>query len=302
MVGKSNKRRAPKQRGSPTQEVSPRGESPRQSGSSVQEDSDDRVLPTSPQAGNEVVLGNMHVSPNDQSLDYQVNNNDSPEVLAEVIAAPEVLANEDRASNPPLVNDPEEKLHSTTASNSKTSMANSSGHPNDAGKKAAGTEASSSSDESSSSDDSSDDSSNESEDGEGSAPTQARGKNLRLQSRFGQGKQTQRVLQTSDDSSEDLSNDCSDDARSATTSACGKDLAFQSRLGQGKQLRPVLPTAKNRSTKSSPREVSQCVYFDAFTCYACHQLPENIDEILAVVKSVTTNVTSQRSGSTKCMS
>ena len=31
--------------------------------------------------------------------------------------------------------DPEDKLHSSSASNSKTSMANSSGHPNDAGKK-----------------------------------------------------------------------------------------------------------------------------------------------------------------------
>jgi len=40
-----------------------------------------------------------------------------------------------RASNPPPVNDPEDKLHSSSASNSKTSMADSSGHPNDAGKK-----------------------------------------------------------------------------------------------------------------------------------------------------------------------
>ena len=124
MVGKSKKRRTPKQRGSPTQEVPPqrRRESPRRSGSSVQEDSDDRFLPTSPQAGNEGDLGNIHVSPNDQSLDYQANNDVSPEVLA----APEVLANEDRASNPPPVNDPEEKLHSSSALNSKTTMANSS--------------------------------------------------------------------------------------------------------------------------------------------------------------------------------
>jgi len=107
------------------------------SGSSVQEDSDDRFLPTSPQAGNEGDLGNIHVSPNDHSLDYQANNDVSPEVLA----APEVLAdnsendNEDRASKKPPVNDPEDKLQSSTASNSKTSMADSSGHPNDAGKK-----------------------------------------------------------------------------------------------------------------------------------------------------------------------
>ncbi len=99
-----------------------------------------------------------------------------------------------------------------------------------------------------------------------------------------------------------MSNDRKDDAHSATTSASGKDLAFQSRLGQGKQLCPVLPTAKNRSTKSSPRDFSQCVYFGKFTSYARHQLPENIDEILVVVKSVTTNVTSQRSGSTNRMS
>ena len=49
-----------------------------------------------------------------------------------------------RASKPPPVNDPEDKLHSSSASNSKTSMADSSGHPNDAGKKAAATAASSS--------------------------------------------------------------------------------------------------------------------------------------------------------------
>ncbi len=110
------------------------------------------------------------------------------------------------------------------------------------------------------------------------------------------------MLPTADDLSEDSSNDHKDDARSASTSAGGKDLAFQSRLGQDKHLRRVLPTAKNRSTKSSPRDVSQCVYFDAFTSYACHQLPEDIDEILAIVKSVKTNVTSQHSGSANRMS
>ena len=66
-----------------------------------------------------------------------------------------------RTSKPPPVNDPEENLHSSTASNSKTSI-------NDAGKNAAGTDASSSSDESSSSDDS--------EDGAGPAATRSRGK------------------------------------------------------------------------------------------------------------------------------
>jgi hypothetical protein len=40
--------------------------------------------------------------------------------------------------------DPEDKLHSSSASNSKTSMANSSGHPNDAGKKTAAKDAASS--------------------------------------------------------------------------------------------------------------------------------------------------------------
>jgi hypothetical protein len=110
------------------------------------------------------------------------------------------------------------------------------------------------------------------------------------------------VLPTADDSSEDLSNDRKDGAHSATTSARGKDLVFQSRLGQDKQLRRVLPTVKNRSTKSSPRDFSQCLHFDAFTFYARHQLPENIDEILVIVESVTTNVTSQHSGSTNCMS
>jgi curved DNA-binding protein CbpA len=85
-----------------------------------------------------------------------------------------------RASNPPPVNNPEDKLHSSTATNSKTSMADSSRLPNDAGKKAATTDDSSSSDESSSSDDS--------HDGARPAPPKARGKDLAFQSRFGQGK------------------------------------------------------------------------------------------------------------------
>ena len=110
------------------------------------------------------------------------------------------------------------------------------------------------------------------------------------------------MFSTDYDSSKDSSNDHKDDARSATTSAHGKDLAFQSRLGQGKQLHPVLPTAKNRSSKSSPRDVSQYVYFEAFTSYARHQLPDNFDEMSLVVKSVTTKVTSQRSGSINCVS
>ena len=109
------------------------------------------------------------------------------------------------------------------------------------------------------------------------------------------------MVPTADDSSEDLSNDCKDDARSATTSARGKDLAFQTRLMKAKQLRPELPTAKNRSTSKS-RDFSQCVYFDVFTSYARHLLPEDIDEILPIVESVTTNATSQRSGSTNRMS
>jgi hypothetical protein len=77
MVGKSKKRHPPKQRGSPYPKVPPprQRESPRRSGSSVQEHSDDRVvLPTSPQAGNEGDTGNIHVSPHNESLDSQVNN------------------------------------------------------------------------------------------------------------------------------------------------------------------------------------------------------------------------------------
>jgi hypothetical protein len=52
----------------------------------------DRFLPTSPQPGNEKEIVNIHVSPNNQSLDSQVNNE-------------------------PAVNDPEEKLHPPTATN-----------------------------------------------------------------------------------------------------------------------------------------------------------------------------------------
>ena len=135
-------------------------------------------------------------------------------------------------------------------------MANSSGHPNDDGKKAAGTSASSSSDESSSSDDSSEDLSNDREDGARSAPTRGHEKDLAFQARIGQGK----LLPTANDSSEDSSNDRKDGARSATTPAQGKDLAFASRLGPTKQLRPVLPT-----TKIGPPSLHQEIFLNVFT-------------------------------------
>ena len=98
---KVKKWRVPKERGLPTQEFSPRRQqdSPRRSGSSVQDDSDNRFLPTSPEAGNEGDLGNIHVSPNDHSLDYQVNTDVTPGVLAscEVLADHYENDNEDRA-------------------------------------------------------------------------------------------------------------------------------------------------------------------------------------------------------------
>jgi hypothetical protein len=79
----------------PSQEGVPpprRRESPRRSGSSVQDDSDDRILPTSPPPVNEKEIVNIQVSPNDPSLDSHANNE-------------------------PPVNDPKEKLHSSTANN-----------------------------------------------------------------------------------------------------------------------------------------------------------------------------------------
>jgi len=202
-----------------------------------------------------------------------------------------------RASKPLPVNDPKDRLHSSSASNSKTSMANSSGHPNDAGKKLAAKAAASSSILSSSSDDSSDDSSNHCEDGARSARTRGHGKDLAFQRRFGQGKQVRLGAPSADESSEDLSNDHNEGAHSATITGRRKILA-------GKKLRRVLSTAKNRSTKSVARDVAQCVYFDMFSAYARHKRPEaeEFDEIKAAVKSVTTNVTSQRSGSTNRMS
>jgi hypothetical protein len=148
-----------------------------------------------------------------------------------------------------------------------------------------------------SSDDSFDDLSNDHEDGARSARTRGRGKDLAFQRRFGQGKQVRLVAPSADESSEDLSNDHSEGAHSATTTGRGENLA-------GKQLRRVLSTAKNRSPKSVARDGAQCVYFDVFSTYARHKLPEaeEFDEILAAVKSVTSNVTSQRSGSTNHMS
>jgi len=178
-------------------------------------------------------------------------------------------------------------------------MDDSSGHPNDAIKIAAATAASSSSDVSSSSDDSSDDSSNDREDGARSAQTGGCGKDLHFKEDlgFGQCKRVRLVAPSADESSEDSSNDHNEGAHSATRTGCEKNLA-------GKQLRRVLPTAKNRSTKSVARDVAQCVYFDVFSTHARHKLPEaeEFDEILAAVKSVTTDVTSKRSGSTNCMS
>ena len=84
MVGKSKKRRPPKQRGSPTQEVPPRRRttespsrrSPRQT--------------NSPQAGNEGNFGNSIVLPNDQSLDSQANQD-----VASDSVLPEIVADED---------------------------------------------------------------------------------------------------------------------------------------------------------------------------------------------------------------
>ena len=310
--GGSSKRGPPKERGSPIQVVPPptrRRESPRRSGPSVQEHSDDRLSPTSPQPSNEKEIVNMQISPNDQSLDSQVNNepavNDPKEKLHPPTATNEEppvndISLDSQANNePPPVYDPEEKLHSSPALTSKTSMADSSGHPNDGGKKAAGGANSSSSDESSSSDDS--------EDGTGSAPTRSRGKDLAFQTRFGQGKQLLSALPTAhEESSEDSSIDRKDDgARSATTTpARGKDLAFQSRLMKAKQMRRELPTAKNRSTNSNARDYAQCVYFDVFSNYSRHTLPSAVefDEIMAAVMSVKTNLTSQRSGSTNRMS
>ncbi len=49
--------------------------------------SSDRVLPTSPQAGIFGDLGNIHVSPNDQSLDSQANND-----VASDSVVPDLLA------------------------------------------------------------------------------------------------------------------------------------------------------------------------------------------------------------------
>jgi hypothetical protein len=68
-------RKRPKKRGLPSQEVPPQRwrESPRRSGSSVQDNSDDRLLPTFPSPVNEGILDNIQVS-HDQSLDSQGNN------------------------------------------------------------------------------------------------------------------------------------------------------------------------------------------------------------------------------------
>ena len=129
-------------------------------------------------------------------------------------------------------------------------MADSSGHPNDAGKKAAATAASSSSDMSSSSDDSSDDSRNDCEDRARSAQTLGRGKDLAFRTRYAQGKQVHLGAPSADESSEDSSDDHNKGAHSATTTGCGKVLP-------GKKLHRVLPTAKNRSTKSVARGMVQ---------------------------------------------
>ncbi len=208
-----------------------------------------------------------------------------------------------RASKPPPVNDHEENLNSSTASNSKTSMADLSGHPIDTGKKGTAkaivhprarlSAASSSSDMSSSSDDSSDDDlSNGGEDcAARSAQTKGRGKDLAFQTRFAQGEQAHLGAPSAEESSDIFSNDHNKGAHSATTTGRGKVLP-------GKKLHRVLPTAKNRSANA------QCVYFDVFSTYARHQPPgaQDFNEIKAAIKSVTTNLTSQRSRSKNRMS
>ncbi len=102
---------------------------------------------------------------------------------------------------------------------------------------------------------------------------------------------------SADESSEDSSNDHNEGAHSATTTGPGKVL-------RGKQLCQVLPTAKNRSTNTVRRDNAQCVYFDVFSTYAHHKPPEagDFDEIKTAIKSASTNMTSQRSGSTNRMS
>jgi len=125
------------------------------------------------------------------------------------------------SGKPPPVNDPEDKLHSSSALKSNTSMVDSSGHPNDAGEKAAATAASSSSDVSSSSDDSSDDSSNDGEDCARSAQTLGRGKDLAFRTRYAQGKQVHFGAPSADESSEDSRDDHNKDAHSATTTGRG---------------------------------------------------------------------------------
>jgi hypothetical protein len=279
MVGRTKKRAPPKKRGLPNQDVSP----PRQRESPLPRRSPRRT--NSPQAGNDWDFGNINVSPNDQSLESKANLDVGSDLIE-----PGLVADHFENDNENVT---EDKLHSSTATNSKTSMADSSRHPNDAGKKAATTDDSSSSDKSSSSDDS--------DDVARSAPTRPRGKILAFQSRFGQGKQLRLGAPSADESSEDSSDlsvvDRKDSAHSATTTGRGKILA-------GKNLRRLLPTAQTRSTKTAPRDVGQCIYFDVFSTYARQTLPsaEEFDEIMAAVKSVTINVTSQRSGSTNRMS
>ena len=164
--------------------------------------------------------------------------------------------------SPPRVDDPEHELHLSSASNSKHSMDDSSGHPIDAGKKAAAkaivhprrrSAASSSSDTSSSSDDSSDDDlSNDREDRARSAQTIGRGKDLAFRTRFELGKQAHLGSPSADESSEDIRNELNEGKHSTTTTSHGKVL-------RGKKLLRVLPTGKNRSTKSVPRDGAQCV-------------------------------------------
>jgi len=68
MVGKKNKKRTPRLRGSPIQEVS----SPRQMESSPSRHSPRRT--NSPQSGNKGIFSKINVSPNDQSRDSQADH------------------------------------------------------------------------------------------------------------------------------------------------------------------------------------------------------------------------------------
>jgi hypothetical protein len=74
----------------------------------------------------------------------------------------------------------------------------------------------------------------------------------------------------------------------------GKELLFHDKKQeQGKNQERLLPTAKNRASKFTSRVNAQFLYYDVFTIFTRHVLPEDLDLLREIVKNIMTTLPSQ---------